>query len=336
MIEAMKPLVTIAIPIYKCEDFIEKTLDSVRNQDYSNIEVILVNDVTTDQSANIAQGFIEKFQLNESWFLVNLEHNSGLSVVRNKGIDNAQGKYIFFLDSDDEIVANAISDFVELAENTDAEMVIGEVEGIKLPELTKVDVFPLNTKVDFIEGNSSILKALVDGAFPVSSWNKLIRLDFLKDNQLYFTKGLFAQDSLHTFEMSLKLNKISFLRKKTYLYYLHGASVIHNRKKIHFDNWITIAQIIDQHYQKETDVVKKKLILHYLIDFKNVTLLMNWKAQKNESLWKQSYNAYSQLNGMKILDYLSSNYTSKQKRDSLLNSLPVNLSFKLFKWRYER
>lgn len=332
----MTPLVTITIPIYRCENFIEKTLDSVKNQTYPNIEVILVNDVTPDQSAIIAKAYIVKYQLEKTWVLVDLESNSGLSIVRNKGIDCAKGKYIFFLDSDDEIVPDAINDFVELAEKTGSEMVVGEVEGIKLPELTKVDVFPLNAKIDLIESNLNALSTLVNGDFPVSSWNKLIRLNFLKDNQLYFTKGLFAQDSLHTFEMGLKINKIAFLRKKTYLYYLHGASVIHNRKKIHFDNWITIAQIIDQHYQKETDVAKKKLILQYLIDFKNTTLLMNWKAQKDEDLWKYSYKAYSQLNGMNFFGYFSSDYTSKQKKESFLNALPVGLGFKIFKWRYER
>lgn len=332
----MTPLVTITIPIYRCENFIEKTLDSVKNQTYPNIEVILVNDVTPDQSAIIAKAYIAKYQLEKTWVFVDLESNSGLSIVRNKGIDCAKGKYIFFLDSDDEIVPDAINDFVELAEKTGSEMVVGEVEGIKLPELTKVDVFPLNAKIDVIESNLNALSTLVNGDFPVSSWNKLIRLNFLKDNQLYFTKGLFAQDSLHTFEMGLKINKIAFLRKKTYLYYLHGASVIHNRKKIHFDNWITIAQIIDQHYQKETDVAKKKLILQYLIDFKNTTLLMNWKAQKDEDLWKYSYKAYSQLNGMNFFGYFSSDYTSKQKKESFLNALPVGLGFKIFKWRYER
>lgn len=332
----MNPLVTITIPIYRCENFIEKTLDSVKNQTYPNIEVILVNDVTPDQSAIIAKAYIVKYQLEKTWVLVDLESNSGLSIVRNKGIDCAKGKYIFFLDSDDEIVPDAINDFVELAEKTGSEMVVGEVEGIKLPELTKVDVFPLNAKIDLIESNLNALSTLVNGDFPVSSWNKLIRLNFLIDNQLYFTKGLFAQDSLHTFEMGLKINKIAFLRKKTYLYYLHGASVIHNRKKIHFDNWITIAQIIDQHYQKETDVAKKKLILQYLIDFKNTTLLMNWKAQKDEDLWKYSYKAYSQLNGMNFFGYFSSDYTSKQKKESFLNALPVGLGFKIFKWRYER
>ncbi|MGV4415002.1 glycosyltransferase [Chryseobacterium sp. T1] len=336
MNKEMKPLVSITIPIYKCEDFIEKTLESVIKQTYSNIEVILVNDLTPDNSFIISKDFIKLNNLEETWSLVSLEENSGLSVVRNKGIELAKGKYIFFLDSDDEIVPDAISDFVELAEKTNSEMVVGEVEGIKLPEMTKVDVFPLITEVDVMESNPKILQALVNGSFPVSSWNKLIRLDFLKDNQLYFTKGLFAQDSLHTFEMGLKLNKIAFLRKKTYLYYLHGASVIHNRKKVHFDNWITIAQIIDQHYQKEKDSRKKELILKYLVDFKNMTLLMNWKAQKDEALWKYSYNAYSKLHAMKISDYFSGDYTSKQKRESFLNALPVGLSFKIFKWRYER
>ncbi|WP_312321537.1 glycosyltransferase [Soonwooa sp.] len=325
--------VTISTPIFKCENFIIKTLESVKLQTYPNIEVILVNDKTPDNSAILVSDFIKKYQLT-NWRLVELSENSGLSVVRNKGIDEATGDYIFFLDSDDTLEASAIADFVEVAEATNAEVIVGEVKGIKLPEYQEVDVFPLRVKDDVLEGNDVILKCLVDGGFPVSSWNKLIRLDFLRNNKIYFTKGLYAQDSLHTFEMALKLNKIAFLRKKTYNYYLHSDSVIHNRKKVHFDNWITIANKINDYYVSETKHTRKVQILRYLVNFKAMTLLMNWKAQKNEALWKRSYDAYSKLKGLGFFDYFSSNYSKKLKKENFYISLPTNIGYKLFRKRF--
>ncbi|WP_300673845.1 glycosyltransferase [Soonwooa sp.] len=325
--------VTISIPIFKCENFIIKTLESVVAQTYPNIEVVLVNDKTPDNSAILVSNFIEEYQLS-NWRLVELSENSGLSVVRNKGIDEATGEYIFFLDSDDTLVPTAISDFVERAEETNAEVVVGEVRGIKLPENEEVDVFPLLVKEDLLEGNNVILKCLVDGGFPVSSWNKLIRVDFLKENKIYFTKGLYAQDSLHTFEMALKLNKIAFLRKKTYDYYLHSDSVIHNRKKVHFDNWITIANKLNDYCVAEKNEARRLQILKYLLTFKSATLLMNWKAQKNEELWKYSYDAYSKLEGLRVSDYFSSAFSSKEKKDNFYMSLPTNLGYKLFRRRF--
>ncbi len=325
--------VTISIPIFKCESFIIKTLESVKSQTYPNIEVILVNDKTPDNSAILVLDFIKKHQL-KNWKLVELSENSGLSVVRNKGIDEATGNYIFFLDSDDTLEASAIADFVERAKVTNAEVVVGEVKGIKLPEYQEVDVFPLRVKEDMLKGNDVILKCLVDGGFPVSSWNKLIRLDFLKSNKIYFTKGLYAQDSLHTFEMALKLTKIAFLRKKTYNYYLHSESVIHNRKKVHFDNWITIANKLNDYYLSEKVASRKLQILKYLLNFKAMTLLMNWKAQKNEELWKHSYKAYAKLKGLNLSHYFSSEFSSKQKKENFYISLPTNLGYKLFRKRF--
>lgn len=331
----MNPLVTISIPVFKCEEFIEKCLQSVKNQSYKNIEVILVNDQTPDKSREIANEFIERSKLS-NWKIIDLKSNSGLSVVRNEGILNAKGKYIFFVDSDDELFPDAIENLVKKAEDTNAEITMGEVEGIILPANKKTDVFPISTQKDVLEGNNTILKELVNGGFAVSSWNKLILTEFLKKHNLYFTKGLYAQDSLHTFEMALYLEKMVFLRKKTYKYYLHQNSVIHNRKKIHFDNWITIAQKINSYLIKEKNSLRRKLIVEYLIGFKATTLQMNWKAQKNEQLWKESYLEYRKLKGLSLGNYLSGKYSSGLKKQDLFYRLPLSVGYKFFRWRFDR
>ncbi len=331
----MQSLVSILIPVFKCEDFIENTMETVKNQDYQNLEVILTNDFTPDKSAQIVENFISKNKLS-NWKLIHLERNSGLSVVRNNGLENAKGKYIYFLDSDDELYPDTISRLVNLAEKTNADLTMGEVLGIRLPSKEQIDIFPIHEKRDLIEGNSEVFKAFVNGGFPVSSWNKLIKRNFLVKNHLWFTAGLFAQDALHSFEMALHLESIAFLREKTYKYFLHANSVIHNRNKVHFDNWITIAQKVDQHYREEENPERKKLILQYLVDFKSMTLQMNWKAQKNEDLWKRSYSEYRKLKSLTLKDYLSKKFTKELKKKNLFISLPVNLGYRFFKWRYER
>lgn len=329
----MNPLVTISIPLFKCEDFLEKCLDSVRFQTYKNLEVILVNDQTPDNSVQIAENFIQKYQL-QNWKIIHLEKNSGLSVVRNKGIDEARGKYLFFLDSDDEILPDTISKMVAHAEKEDLQMVVGSVISKRLEDGKRLDVFPIKS-FETLRGNRAIFETFVNGDYPVSSWNKLVRLDFLRNNQLYFTAGLFAQDALQSFKTALKLDSIGFLRDITYIYYLHQNSVIHNRTERHFNNWITIAKAIDVAYAKENDKTKKQLILKYLNDFKTGTLQMNWKAQKNETLWKNNYKAYSKLNSLGVSEYFSGDFTTKMKKEAFYNSLPVNLAYRTFKWRYE-
>ncbi|WP_394264917.1 glycosyltransferase [Bergeyella zoohelcum] len=329
----MQPLVTISIPIFKCEDSLEKCLLSVLHQTYKNLEVTLINDQTPDDSVKIAESFIQKHGL-QNWKIYYLEENSGLSVVRNKGIDTAQGKYLFFLDSDDTITPSCIEKMVHLAEKEKVQMVMGEVEAVKLPEGKRYPIFPITEKKNTLLNNEEIFESFISGKYPECSWNKLILLDFIKENQLYFTKGLYAQDSLQSFETALVLESIAFLREKTYDYYLHQNSVIHNRGKKHFDNWFTIAKQIDHSFKKEKSPERKKKILQHLINFKTLTLQMNWRAQKNDMLWKESYSNYKTLSSLSLSDYLSPKFSNKIKKENFFNNLPTHLGFKVFKKRW--
>ncbi|MBO4233690.1 glycosyltransferase [Riemerella anatipestifer] len=329
------PLVTISIPIFKCEDFLEKCLQSVLDQTYPNLEVTLINDQTPDNSVKIAEDFISKHQLN-NWKLYHLEENSGLSVVRNKGIDTAQGKYLFFLDSDDTITPNCIETLVNIAENTNAEMVISQLECEQLETGDKSICIKIKASETEIKGNDNILKAFSESKLVTYAVNKLFITEYLRNNKLYFVKGLFAQDELWTFHLVLKMNHIAIHKGITYTYYLHKKSVIHNRNKRNFDNWFTIGQHIDKALRNQAEKERKNLILKYLTNYKTTTLLMNWKAQKNETLWKESYSNYKTLASLSLLDYFSTSFTIDTKKKDFLNSLPTWLGMKIFKYRYER
>ena len=329
----LSPLVTISIPIYNCENHIINCLQSVILQSYKNLEILLVDDLGDDNSMKLVEDFIK----NNSEFNFKIyknEKNSGLSVVRNVGIDKAEGKYIYFLDSDDEITPDCIEKLVTIAENEDVEMVCGNTKTIKLETGEETNAFKLTTKKNKITSNDEVFEDFIKGDFPVPSWNKLIRLDLLKENQLYFKEGLFAQDSLQSFATALVLKSVCFLQDVTYIYYLHKDSVIHNRKKKHFDNWITIATEFENYFKKEKNLKRKKQILGYLVDYKNLTLLMNWKAQHNEELWKYSYNAYKKMASFSLSDYLDKDFSTELKKKNFLQNLPTNLGYKIFRKRF--
>ena len=331
----MNPLVSIVIPVYKVEIFIERCLKSVVNQSYPAIECILVNDVTPDNSMIIAQDFIKQHPAFD-FKIINQAYNQGLSMARNAGMNLAKGKYVYFLDSDDEITTYAIQNLVELAERTDSEMVLGQSVCINEEENWRRNYFPIKTQDDVLEGNKNIVWNFVNGQYPVMACDKLVRMDFLMKHQLYFVKDLFSQDVLWSFQSMLKFEKIAFLREDTYLYYFHGASIIHNRGEKHFGNWITIAEYMDRAYRAENSSYNKEKILEYLIDFKASTLEMNWKAQKNEALWKRSYKAYKKMNGLSFGKYFSSKYSTKTKKQDLFYSLPLFIGYKFFRWRFDR
>lgn len=330
----MQPLVTVSIPVFKCEDFLEKCLLSVLNQSYQNLEVTLINDQTPDHSVQIAEEFIRKYNL-KNWKIYHLKENSGLSVVRNKGIDTAQGKYIFFLDSDDTITPDCIETLVAISERTGAEMTVSQLECEQLETGEKSICIKIQAEESVINGNDNLLKAFSEGKMVTYAVNKLFIVDYLRKNKLYFVKGLFAQDELWTFHLMLKMSKVAIHKGITYTYYLHKKSVIHNRNKRNFDNWFTIAQHIDQALKQEKNETRKRWILTYFINYKYLTLQMNWKAQQNESLWKESYANYKTLSSLRFWDYFSSNYSKNTKKLDFYCSLPTLLGFKLFKWRYE-
>ena len=330
----MTPLVTISIPLYNCEDFLEKCLDSVKNQTYQNIEVTLVNDQTPDNSVEIAEEFIQKYNL-KNWRILHLDKNSGLSVVRNKGIDTAQGKYLFFLDSDDTITEDCIEKLVKVAEGENAQMTISQIECEKAIDGKKSFCLGKLKSENTIVDNDEALKAFVNGKITSSAVNKLFLVDFFRKNKIYFVPGLFAQDELWTFHTCLQLERVAFQPDVTYTYFLHDQSVIHNRGKRHFDNWFTIGQYIDKALNEEKDKYRKRLILQYLIKYKNTTLIMNWRAQKNEDLWKESYSNYKKISSLSLIDYFSAQYSNELKKMNFLQNLPTNLGMKVFKKRWD-
>jgi len=331
----MTPLVTISIPLYNCEAFLDKCLTSVKNQTYQNIEVTLINDQTPDHSVQIAEDFIRKNDL-KNWKILHLEKNSGLSVVRNKGIDTANGKYLFFLDSDDAITPDCIEKLVSVAESTNAEMTISQIECEQLKTGEKSFCLGKQKGDITIEGRDKILESFTQGKIGGSAVNKVFLADYLRKEKLYFVPGLFAQDELWTFHLCLKMNLIAFHKEVTYTYYLHENSVIHNRGKRHFDNWQTIGEHIDKVLKAEQNPMRKKLILQYLIKFKSMTLQMNWRAQKNEQLWKESYANYKKLSSLQWSDYFSKDYSLKTKKENFLDNLPTALGMWVFKKRWER
>ncbi|CAM3277680.1 glycosyltransferase family 2 protein [Empedobacter stercoris] len=330
-----KPLVSINIPIYKCENYIIKCLESVKAQTYKNLEIILINDCTPDNSIKLIEEFIKvNPQLNIQ--IYHLETNQGLSVVRNTGIKKSTGKYIYFLDSDDDITPNCIKKLVDNILTNDTQMVIAQNRWINTFDQTTKDFgFPTLSDKKKYSINFEIFEAYCKGYFPVSSWNKLIDLEFIKQNKIYFIPGLFAQDELWMFHCMEKIESLSIIDDITYNYYLHANSVIFNRTKRNSENHQTILEWIVKSYRNTSDSNRKKLIRGWIVNFKKLIIQMQWKVLKDEEYFKVNYNRMKKAPSLTFSDYLSSDFSKEQKKENLLLNLPTNMGFKIFKKRYE-
>lgn len=206
----MYPKVSVLIPAYNSEKFIIDCVRSVLNQTYKNIEIIVVDDGSTDKTYD----FLAKFIVEKSLSSVNLirQQNLGVSVTRNTALDYASGDYVFYLDSDDEIGdSKSIEYLVSKAQQDHAEIVLGAFKSI-FNNRESINTFLYSSKEEYMEN------VILDKC-PCSMCGKLIKKTLFLTNGLRFIKGLdFGEDYVITLQLSSVAKRISFIDDVVYAY----------------------------------------------------------------------------------------------------------------------
>ena len=216
--------VSIIIPVYKVEPYIERCLLSALGQSYPNIEVILIDDCSPDRSMAIAANCIGSHPRKDAVKIISHNHNMGLSCARNTGINAATGDYVYFLDSDDFLPVDAINLLASPAIKNDADFSIGNYQiigGNRCPT-------QLTLPTGIISGNKNIIKLLYHEQWYVMAWNKLIKTDFIKQHNLYFEPGIIHEDDLWTFKVATKARTMCTINETTYCYELHQGAITGN------------------------------------------------------------------------------------------------------------
>lgn len=214
--------VSIIIPLYKVEEYVENCLNSVISQTYSgDIECIVVNDATPDNSYLLAQKFISNYKGRVVFRLFEHQRNLGLSAARNTGLLNATGEYVLFLDSDDELEINAIDDLAKPLSVRPYDFTIGSYKIIS----------DVNKLVEFKEiynllSNNQIIQAFIANQWYVMAWNKLCNRKFLIEHNLFFVDGLIHEDELWSFQLADKANSMSTVSACTYKYNVRLNSIM--------------------------------------------------------------------------------------------------------------
>lgn len=222
--------VSIIIPIYNVEKYIEECLQSVASQTaQDDVECILVNDCGTDNSVAIAEDFVRKYSGSIKFLILHHEHNRGLSAARNTGIIQAKGDYVFFLDSDDKLFPNSISDLLKVADKyPDAEM----IQGGMTPgfELSK-DYLP-----EYSNSREWIRRGLCTNKISDPACNKFVKRDFIVNNNLFFIAGYLQEDTLWNYQLQKCISSVAFCFETIYWYrynpngIMHGMSALREAK----------------------------------------------------------------------------------------------------------
>ena len=242
------PKLSIIVPIYNVEKYLEKCLETLVNQTLQEIQIILVNDGTKDNSGEIAKKYQQKYPEK----IIYLEkENGGLSDARNYGIPHATGEYIAFLDSDDYVELSLYEEMYNVAKTENSDMV----------ECDFIWEYPNKSKQDkgvLYEGKKERLEKV-----RVVAWNKLIKREILEKAQITFPKGYRYEDVEFTYKLIPYLEKVSFL-KKPYIHYVQREGSIANSQNERTKEIFEVLEHVIEYYKEKGIYKEYKTQLEYI------------------------------------------------------------------------
>ena len=215
--------ISVIVPIYNTENYLRECLDSIVNQTFEDIEIICINDGSTDSSLNI----LEDYSMKDSRIKIISQENKGQGSARNNGLDIANGDYIYFMDSDDKIELNTLKDCYDgiIKDNLDFIMfqLINYDEKKGFYQIPDYDM----PNIGKLVGNSIFsYKDLNDLIFEVavSPVNKLYNKRFLKDIGAKFPENLIFEDNIFFWNVFLNAKRVKFIPEHYYIRRRHSFS----------------------------------------------------------------------------------------------------------------
>lgn len=227
--------VTIGIPVYQAVDYIEKTMESALNQTYPNIEFLIVDDCGKDGSIDVVNRLkVEHPRGNDIRILCN-SCNLGVGGTRNRILDEASGKFLFFLDSDDLIEPYAIQLMLDKMQEFQADIVYGSLDRIDLIHHATVKSMVLPNLCLLSEGDLADYAFKNYYSFQISVCNSLINLDFLRGSKVRFVDAVYWEDMAFTYELVTKVKRAVLSSAVTYHYQCRSGSLSHyqDREQLH-------------------------------------------------------------------------------------------------------
>ena len=207
------------MPVYNVEAYLSEAIESVLHQSFSDFELILINDGSTDKSLSIAQ----KYGNSDNRIRIITQKNAGLSSARNTGIKIAKGKYVFFIDSDDYLNANTLEDVKFIFDNNDIDIVFFKANTFidNYGDKNMLDRFNLYYEREYLKEDMyhateyyGIMSS--NNNFVASACLQAAKLDLIKNAQITFLKGIINEDELYTRQLLFTAKNVYFSNKKFY------------------------------------------------------------------------------------------------------------------------
>lgn len=313
--------VSIIVPFYNVERYIEKCLETLVNQTLEDIEIILVNDGSKDKSIEIVNKFLEKYPEKLVYFE---KENGGLSDARNYAIPYAKGEYIAFLDSDDYVEKDMYEKMYQLAKEENSDMVECDFYW-EYPEKTKIDTGAIyNGKKEMLE------------KVRVVAWNKLIKREILEKAKIEFPKGYRYEDVEFTYKLIPYLEKVSFL-KKPCIHYIQRENSISNSQNERTKEIFDVLDHVIRYYKEKGiyDEYKEEIEYIYARYLLCSSLLRMVKIEdkkiREELLNKTWINLNEKFPNWKKNKILKKNKSGKDFYMKTINKVTYKIYCKIFR-----
>lgn len=282
---AKKYKVSLIIPIYNVEAYIEDSLTSALNQDFESIEYILIDDCGTDNSMGVVMSMLKEHPRRSDVYIYQQPTNCGLSEARNLGLRNVHGDYVFFMDSDDEITSDCISLHYEVITKSKADFTVANVKqvGAKSIHIKRIP--------ESIDTNSP-LASFFRREWSTSAWNKMFKTSFLNKHNMTFLKGIQHEDYLWTFSVAKSATSYAVVPQATYIYKIRKGSITTSTNgDLKITSMLHIIRTIRN--DRYSRCQEGESFLSF-IAFNTALYILNYKGAKKKNMY------YKELQGVKI------------------------------------
>ena len=318
-------MVSVIIPVYQVSEYVERCVRSVMAQGYTDMECIIVDDATEDDSIAKCKELIRTYDGLIQFHILHHDHNRGLSAARNTGTEAAKGDYLYYLDSDDYIAPDCIERLASVVhDNPSIEMVQGNcmMSGDGTETLLYRQDHPIETK-----NKDETRKAFyINRNIYISVWNKLLKKSFVEKYRIYCREGLVFEDLLWTFYLLKDLKRAYLCSDITYYYCLRPASILVAAKPTSVGCYTIIFDEIFHHLTVGKEQEEIKGFLYYFIKrylsyvkaapaFKDTRKLYRAKARQYHC-----WGAYCALSVLGVVGHFGN---------------PLGLMKKLNEWRWK-
>lgn len=243
------PRLSIIVPVYKVEQYIHKCVDSILNQTYTDLELILVDDGSPDRCGKIC----DEYALKDARIRVIHKENGGLSDARNFGIDASEGDVIGFVDSDDTIDKNMYSDMLEYMDTNGLDVVCADTFIVR----NENKRFNPRYSADKIWSHDEAINEILSGRLDNAAWNKIYKRSVIAD--IRYPKGRIYEDVATTYKFIFNSKRVGYMSRPFYNYYKRKGSIVASafNSKSRNDNFIGYSERLEFARRNKLSCVQK-------------------------------------------------------------------------------